>query len=47
MSPFDLNYGYRLANPTTVGVSQKEVPSATDYVIQMWKMLALVKDNIQ
>ena len=33
MSPFKLNYGYRPANPTTVGVSQK-VPSAVDYVVK-------------
>ena len=46
MSPFELNYGYRPANPTIVGVSQK-VPSAVDYVVQMWKMLALAKDNIR
>ena len=46
MSPFELNYGYRPANPTTVGVSQK-VPSAADYVVQMRKMLALAKDNIR
>ena len=46
MSPFELNYGYRPANLTTVGVSQK-VPSAVDYVVQMRKMLALAKDNIR
>ena len=45
ISPFELNYGFRPANPTTVGVPQK-VPSAADYVVQMRKMLALAKDNI-
>ena len=45
ISPFELNYGYRPANLTTVGVSQK-VPSAVNYVVQMRKMLALTKDNI-
>ena len=46
MSAFKLNYGYRPANPTTVGVSPK-VPSAADYVVQMRKMLALAEDNIR
>ena len=46
MSPFELNYDYRLANLTTVGVSHK-VPSAMDYVVKMRKMLTLAKDNIR
>ena len=40
MSPFELNYGYRLANPTMVGVPQK-VPSATNFVVQMREMLVM------
>ena len=40
-----MNYGYRPAKLTTIGIPQK-VPSVADFIVEMQEMLALAKANI-